>query len=159
MERVSVDVQRPCDAGHAPDDGTIAALIGDVIDATGEPGRHYEVSVRLVDEAESRDLNARYRDRDRPTNVLSFAAYDDPVPLPDDANVPLGDVVVCVPLVAQAADEQQKTVRDHWAHLVVHGTLHLLGYDHESDEDAAVMEALETRLLAERGVPDPYAAL
>jgi probable rRNA maturation factor len=111
-----------------------------------------ELSVRIVDEPEMRELNARYRHKDYPTNVLSF-----PAGLPPGVDVPLlGDIVICAPLVTREAAEQHKAPRAHWAHLLVHGTLHLLGHDHERARDAEVMEALERRILAGLKFPDPY---
>ena len=111
-----------------------------------------ELSVRIVDEPEMRALNARYRHKDYPTNVLSF-----PAGLPPGVDVPLlGDIVVCAPVVNREAAEQHKAARAHWAHMLVHGTLHLLGHDHERARDAAVMEALEVRILAGLKFPDPY---
>lgn len=112
-----------------------------------------ELTVRLVDEGESRDLNQRYRGKDAPTNVLSFAAE-----LPEGVDLPLlGDIVICAPLVAAEAREQGKAERAHWAHLTVHGVLHLQGYDHQQEADAVAMEALEIEVLASLGIGDPYA--
>jgi probable rRNA maturation factor len=111
-----------------------------------------ELTIRIVDEDESRALNRRYRDRDYPTNVLSFPA-DLPAELALDL---LGDVVICAPRVAEEAREQGKSEPAHWAHLTVHGVLHLLGYDHQDESDAREMEALEIRLLASLGYDDPY---
>ena len=111
-----------------------------------------ELSVRIVDEPEMRALNARYRHKDYATNVLSFAAG-----LPPDVQVPLlGDIVICAPVVKREAAEQHKAPRAHWAHMVVHGTLHLLGHDHERAREAAAMEALERRILSDLKFPDPY---
>jgi len=111
-----------------------------------------ELTLRLVDEAESRELNSRYRGKDGPTNVLSF-----PAGLPPDLDIPLlGDVVICAPLVQREAEEQHKPVEAHWAHLVIHGVLHLLGYDHQDEQDAREMETLEVDLLFSLGFPDPY---
>ncbi len=111
-----------------------------------------EVSVYIVDEAESQELNAQYRGKDKPTNVLSF-----PADIPDEVGVPLlGDLVICAPVVAREAQEQSKTLEAHWAHMLVHGTLHLLGYDHVEDDEADVMEALETRLITQLKFPAPY---
>ena len=111
-----------------------------------------ELAVRIVDEAESRELNRTYRGKDRPTNVLSF-----PMPAPPGVPVQsLGDLVICAPLVAREAQEQGKSLEAHWAHLVVHGVLHLLGHDHERPEAAEAMEALEVRILAGLGYPNPY---
>ncbi len=113
-----------------------------------EPG---ELCVRVVDDKESQTLNASYRGIDKPTNVLSFPADVD---LPD-ANV-LGDVVICAPIVEFEAAEQNKNVADHYAHMVVHGILHLMGYDHESEGQAEQMEQLEVTILGELGIADPY---
>ncbi len=109
-----------------------------------------ELTIRLVDEAEGRELNHTWRQKDYATNVLSFPAELLDIPL-------LGDLVICVPVVAREAAEQGKKLEAHWAHLVIHGCLHLLGYDHIDDEEAEEMEALERELLAELGHPDPYA--
>jgi len=111
-----------------------------------------ELSIRVVDEQEGAALNARYRGKDYATNVLSFPAELPPgVPLPV-----MGDLVMCAAVVAREAAAQGKPVEAHWAHLTVHGCLHLLGYDHEDDGQAAEMEPLETAILAELGFPDPY---
>lgn len=116
---------------------------------------HSEVSVRVVDEDEGRRLNSQYRGKDKATNVLSFPTGDDLV-LPENEPRPLGDLVLCAPVVAREALDQGKELASHWAHLLVHGTLHLLGYDHQQASDAAEMEALEISILAEQGVPNPY---
>ena len=112
-----------------------------------------ELTIRLVDEPEGRELNHTWRHKDYATNVLSF-----PADVPDELlDIPLlGDLVICAPVVAREAAEQGKPVEAHWAHLVIHGCLHLLGYDHIEDEEAEEMEALERELLAELGHPDPY---
>lgn len=111
-----------------------------------------EVTIRMVDADESRDLNRDYRGRDRPTNVLSF-----PFEAPPGIELPLlGDLVICHPLVMQEALEQDKRLEDHYAHLVVHGTLHLLGYDHIEETDAETMEQLERDILATLSIADPY---
>jgi probable rRNA maturation factor len=112
-----------------------------------------EVSVYIVDDEESQELNAQYRGKDKPTNVLSF-----PADLPEEVEIPLlGDLVVCAPVVEREAAEQGKTLAAHWAHMLVHGSLHLLGYDHIEDTEAEAMEALETRIIIELGFPAPYA--
>ena len=111
-----------------------------------------ELAIRIVDADEGRALNRDYRGKDYATNVLSFEAE-----LPPDLKLPLiGDMVICAPVVAREAAEQGKRERDHWAHLTVHGTLHLLGYDHLVEAEAVAMEALETRILARLGIADPY---
>lgn len=112
-----------------------------------------ELSIRLVGTREGRTLNREYRSRDYATNVLSF-----PVELPRGIVLPLiGDLVICAPVVAREAREQDKPLRDHYAHMTVHGVLHLIGYDHVEDAEAERMEALERRALAGLGIADPYA--
>ncbi len=112
-----------------------------------------ELTVRLVDREESAELNQRFRSREGPTNVLSFAAE-----LPEGIDLPfLGDIVICAPLVAEEAVERAREPVAHWAHLVIHGVLHLRGYDHQDETGAERMEALEVRLLDSLGFPDPYA--
>ena len=111
-----------------------------------------EMTVRIVDEAESHALNLNYRGKDRPTNVLSF-----PFECPDEVELPLlGDLVICRQVVEREAQEQEKSVMAHWAHMVVHGSLHLLGYDHIEDDEAEEMESLETQIMTGMGFADPY---
>ena len=112
-----------------------------------------EISIRIVDKAEISELNQQYRNKVGPTNVLSF-----PCDLPEGVDVPLlGDIVISAPTVSEEAQAQSKTELAHWAHLLVHGTLHLLGYDHITDEEATEMEQLEIQILQAFGYPDPYA--
>ena len=113
-----------------------------------------ELTVRIVDENESAALNSRYRGKKGPTNVLSFRA--EPPPGAAEELLPFGDVVICAAVVEREAREQGKPLAAHWAHMVVHGALHLQGYDHERARDAAAMEARERALLAKLGFPDPY---
>ena len=109
----------------------------------------------MVDEEEGRTLNHQYRDKDYATNVLTFALNEGEDSI---AGLPLfGDIVLTAPVVAREADEQGKSIEAHYAHLTVHGVLHLQGHDHQSDEEAEAMESLETRILARLGYPDPYA--
>jgi len=115
-----------------------AALLADAV-----------VTVRFVEAIEGRALNAEFRGKDYPTNVLTFV-YDDEQPR-------AGDIVLCAPVVRKEADAQGKSLAAHYAHLVVHGMLHLQGFDHERADEAAVMEARETAILARLGLPDPYA--
>ncbi|AJO88039.1 rRNA maturation RNase YbeY [Haemophilus influenzae] len=113
-----------------------------------------EMTVRIVDEAESHELNLTYRGKDRPTNVLSF-----PFECPDEVELPLlGDLVICRQVVEREAAEQEKPLMAHWAHMVVHGCLHLLGYDHIEDDEAEEMESLETQIMQGLGFDDPYLA-
>lgn len=108
--------------------------------------------VRVVDERESRELNKCYRGRNQPTNVLSFP-FEAPAVA---ASNHLGDLVICAPVVAREAQEQHKPVAHHWAHMVIHGVLHLRGYDHEDDTSATQMESLEKQILEQLGIDDPY---
>ena len=116
-----------------------------------------EIGIACVDNDESHKLNLEYRGKDKPTNVLSF-----PSDLPDEMaqildTFPIGDLVICIPVVLNEAIEQQKTPIEHFTHMLVHGTLHLMGYDHEtSEEDAEEMEALEVEILKKLGFDDPY---
>lgn len=111
-----------------------------------------EVTIRIVGNAESQQLNFDYRGKDKPTNVLSF-----PFQCPPGIELPLlGDLVICAPVVAQEAQQQNKTLSAHWAHMVVHGCLHLLGFDHINDDDAEQMEAEEVTILQQLGFTNPY---
>ncbi|WAT04850.1 rRNA maturation RNase YbeY [Rouxiella badensis] len=114
-----------------------------------------EVTIRIVDEAESHELNMTYRGKDKPTNVLSF-----PFEAPPGMEMPLlGDLVICRQVVEQEAREQNKALNAHWTHMVVHGSLHLLGYDHIEEEEAEEMEAIEIEIMQSLGHPDPYLLL
>jgi probable rRNA maturation factor len=123
------------------------------------------VTIRIVDADESSTLNSRYRDNSNPTNVLAFPAGEPAVQLPagadgedmeDMEDMELGDLVMCLDVVSREAAEQHKQLEAHFAHLAVHGTLHLVGYDHQADAEAEVMESLETRILETLGFDDPY---
>ena len=111
-----------------------------------------ELTIRIVDEAESQTLNSSYRGKDKPTNVLSF-----PFEAPPVIDIPLlGDLIICAPVVELEAKQQNKSLQAHWAHMVVHGCLHLLGYDHIQDAEAEEMESLETQLVESLGFNNPY---
>jgi probable rRNA maturation factor len=143
---VQVDLQKRVRA-WAPRRSEIAAWAGE---ALGRRAANREVSVRLVGRPESRKLNAHYRGKDYATNVLSFPAS------PAASEVALGDLVICPPVLRIEAREQRKTLRAHWAHLVVHGALHLIGYDHEREDDARRMERREVAVLRRLGFTNPY---
>jgi len=111
-----------------------------------------DIAIRVVDEKEGRALNKHYRGKDYATNVLSF-----PAELPEGVTLPiLGDLVICAPVVAREAVDQGKALSAHYAHLTIHGVLHLLGLDHDNDTEALVMEAIEREILADMGHQDPY---
>ena len=148
---VQVDVQRRVRA-WSPPRGEIAAW------ASGALGRRAagrELGVRVVGPAESKRLNSHYRGKHKPTNVLSFPAPEIPGAAASGAR-PLGDLVICPQVLRSEAREQNKSLRAHWAHLVVHGTLHLIGYDHELDADATRMERREITVLRRLGFANPY---
>jgi len=143
-----VDVQKATDFQPLPGLRDFRLWVAAALQDTGDA----ELTVRLVDETESRELSSRYRGKDAPTNVLSF-----PAELPPGIDIPLlGDIVICAPLVHQEAMAQGKPVQAHWAHLVIHGVLHLLGHDHQDEQEAAVMESLEVKLLVSLGYANPY---
>jgi probable rRNA maturation factor len=153
-----VIIQRRSRAAHVPSDAQFRRWAAAAAD--GSPGG-WAITLRIVGEVAARRFNARYRAQDRATNVLSFRAE-----LPEtilasleeaSETRPLGDIVMCAPLVQSEARQQGKPVAAHWAHLVVHGVLHLLGYDHEHAGEARAMEAREAGVLAALGLPDPYA--
>ncbi len=140
--RLSLAVQYASAAQHLPTRAQLRRWIKAAL------RRDAAMTLRIVDEAEGRELNRSYRGKDYATNVLTFV-YDDTATLS-------GDVVICAPVVEREAREQGKDLAAHYAHLAIHAALHLQGYDHESDADAAEMEALETGLMLELRFPDPY---
>ncbi len=146
---LDVEVQYEADDGPAPDAASIRRWVAEVMRGRREAA---ELTVRVVGLDEMRRLNSVYRQRDKPTNVLSF-----PADLPAELGLPLlGDIVICAAVVAEQARAQGKPGRAHWAHMVVHGALHLLGYDHNGPQEAQRMESLEIEILARLGFPDPY---
>lgn len=150
MSALTVDFQNAFDGQDVPEESLFQAW-AQAAWLEQEPS---EVTIRIVDVDEGQALNHQYRGKDKPTNVLSF-----PFEAPAGITVPLaGDLVICAPVVEGEAREQFKSSAAHWAHMVVHGMLHLQGYDHINDEDAEPMEALEIRLLAKFGIGNPYAA-
>ena len=146
---LQVDIQKRVSA-WTPRRADIASWASE---ALGRRAANAEISVRLVGRAEGRKLNAQYRGKDYATNVLSFPAA--PAAANDDST-PLGDLVICPPVLRAEALEQRKPLRAHWAHLVVHGSLHLIGYDHERDADARRMERREIAVLRRLGFTNPY---
>jgi len=152
---LTVDVQVACDDA-VPAEADVRKWVSAAYGRSGRAVNHpCEIAVRIVDVEEIRTLNELYRKKDVATNVLSFPGGD-MVGLPDDATRMLGDIVICASIVAGEAAEQSKELADHWAHMLVHGTLHLLGFDHNTDIEAAEMEALETSILASGDISNPY---
>ncbi len=146
---IELDIQHACDAQKLPS----AAQLQSWVDIALEHyEKDFELTIRIVEISESQALNLQYREKDKPTNVLSF-----PFEVPEGIELNLlGDLVVCADIVAKEAKEQHKKLNHHWAHMVIHGCLHLLGYDHIDDDEAREMETLETRLLKELNITDPY---
>ncbi|RZQ56497.1 rRNA maturation RNase YbeY [Pseudidiomarina tainanensis] len=152
MNHVTIDVQIACTAAELPSEASFEAWVEAVLhhlNSTTET----ELTLRIVDPEEGLALNQQYRNKAYATNVLSFP-FESPIPLPINL---LGDLVICADVVAQEAREQNKPLIAHWAHMVVHGTLHLLGYDHIEDDEAEHMEQLERDILKALGYADPYA--
>jgi probable rRNA maturation factor len=148
---VALEIQRASGSKRLPTRARLAAFAEAAL--AGRRDRAGLV-VRLVDEPESQALNRQYRGIDKPTNVLSFP-FEAP---PKVRSRHIGDLVICAPVVEREATEQGKPLEAHWAHMVVHGVLHLLGYDHGTDADAETMEALEIAILGRLGFPNPYEA-
>ena len=150
---IELEVQRATTLASVPDDEKFqlwvdAALAG--------KSRQFALSIRIVDEPEAQRFNRDYRNKDYATNVLSFPA-ELPEGLPAEIRQSqMGDLLICAAVVAHEAKEQRRPEMDHWAHLTIHGTLHLLGYDHEQADEADVMESLETEILAKLDISDPY---
>lgn len=117
---------------------------------------HAQISLVLYNEDEARKFNHEYRGKDYATNVLSFALNEGECWQPESTQTLIGDLIICPQVVAHEATEQNKPLMHHWAHLVIHGTLHLMGYDHIEDDEAKIMEALETQLLAQLNIANPY---
>lgn len=144
-----LDLQLAVDDSNLPTKQDFQRWVDTALSASKTP---FELTIRVVDSNESQQLNAEYRGKDKPTNVLSF-----PFEVPEGIDVNLlGDLVICAPIVKEEAIEQKKNVHDHWAHMVIHGCLHLLGFDHIDDIEAEEMEALEIEKLASLGINNPY---
>ena len=148
-QRLILEVQHASEVSDVPDEQALHAWALAALEDTPGP---VELVIRIVDEPESRTLNARYRGKDKPTNILSFP-FEAPPGI--EMNL-LGDLVICAGVVAREAREQRKLLDHHWAHMVVHGVLHLRGYNHLDDVQANIMETLEKQILKGFGIADPY---
>ena len=146
-----VDLQLAIENINHPDLDLCEKIMLEVLTAVGISDSK-ECTIRIVDEQESAALNEQYRSKQGATNVLSFP-FESPAEI--DLNL-LGDLVICAPVVIEEAQQQRKSEIQHWCHLIVHGCLHLLGYDHSDDEEAVEMEKLECRIMMKLGYPDPY---
>jgi len=148
-----IDLQLACQQTDLPSEAQFQLWVDTALaEVSSEPNQAFELTIRLVNSDESQQLNAQYRGKDKPTNVLSF-----PFEVPEGVELNLlGDLIICIEVMQQEADEQNKALFDHWAHLVIHGCLHLVGFDHISDSDAIEMESLEIAILAKLGINNPY---
>lgn len=145
-----IEIQQASAANNIPHDEQLELWLNAAVQ---EQFKTHELCLRIVDIAEITELNSLYRQKDQATNVLSF-----PADLPEGVNIPLlGDIVICAPVVEKEATEQNKTLTAHWAHMCVHGILHLQGYDHIDDTEAEIMENLEIQIMQSLGFDSPYA--
>lgn len=146
---ITLDLQHACKQENTPSIADFQTWVNAALLPYKKP---FELTIRLVNQDESQQLNHQYRSKDKPTNVLSF-----PFEVPEGIELDLlGDLIICVDVVEQEAKEQGKQLLAHWAHMVVHGCLHLLGYDHIDEQEAEEMEALETQIILGLGYSDPY---
>lgn len=161
MSQPDVAIGLEVEAGDWGDEGALEALAGRALAATfaelGTAGGQSELSILFTDDAAIQDLNREWRGKDKPTNVLSFPAF--PVEPGDPLPPMLGDIVLAFETVSSEARNEDKPFQDHLTHLLVHGLLHLLGFDHEEEEQAEAMEGLEVRILASLAISDPYGYL
>lgn len=148
-----IDIENASSCASVPDEKSFRRWVSAAL--TEQPtrlGKEVELSIRIVDEKEGAELNSRYRNKQGATNVLSF-----PANLPESLQLPLlGDLVICAPVVEREAKQQEKSADAHWAHMTIHGSLHLIGYDHIDDQDAEKMEQLETNIITNLHFPPPY---
>ena len=146
---ITLDIQRVIEDEHLPSDEDFQRWAEAALLPYNKP---FELTIRIVDVEESQSLNHTYRDKNKPTNVLSF-----PFEVPEGIEMDLlGDLIICADVVATEANEQDKTLSAHWAHMTIHGCLHLLGFDHIDDDEAEEMESLEIDILKKLGFNNPY---
>ena len=146
---IKLDVQNASSDNELPDNEMFNQW---VVSALESREQDTELTIRIVDEDESKQLNLKWRKKDYATNVLSFPMEN----LPKHTQELLGDIVVCAPVIKREAKDQGKKLIYHWAHMIIHGTLHLIGYDHNNDDEAELMENQEIAILEKLGIPDPY---
>jgi probable rRNA maturation factor len=147
-----IDLQVACTADELPSQSQLQLWVETALSTASQATQTFELTIRLVELEESQQLNSQFRGQDKPTNVLSF-----PFEVPEGLTLNLlGDLVICVDIMKNEAKSQNKKLFDHWAHLVIHGCLHLLGFDHISDAEAEEMEAIEVAALAKLNINNPY---
>ncbi|MGM0905809.1 MAG: rRNA maturation RNase YbeY [Pseudomonadota bacterium] len=152
MADLTLDYQLADGVTHAPDEDAVHAWVSATLDYLKQDSKAVELTIRIVAEQEAQELNNEFRGKDYATNVLSFP-FNSPVELPVTL---LGDLVICQSVVEKEAQDQRKSAIAHWTHMVIHGTLHLLGYDHIDDNEAEEMEQIERNILASLNISDPY---
>ena len=148
---LDLDIQRMISDPELPSDEQFETWV-DLALKEGGRENNSQLAIRIVDEDEGKKLNEQWRHKEGPTNVLSFSMSGLDLIAPEI----LGDIVICAPVVAKEAEEQSKALLLHWAHMVIHGVLHLIGYDHNTETDAKKMESLEVKIMKQLGFPDPY---
>jgi len=148
-----IDLQVACTPTKLPTKEQFQLWVDTALaEVSSKPSQDFELTIRLVNNEESQQLNKQYRGKDKPTNVLSF-----PFEVPDGIELNLlGDLIICIEVMKQEAQEQKKALFEHWAHLVIHGCLHLVGFDHISDTEALEMESIEITILEKLGISNPY---
>ncbi len=148
-----IDLQVACTPTKLPTKEQFQLWVDTALaEVSSNPNQGFELTIRLVNNEESQQLNKQYRGKDKPTNVLSF-----PFEVPDGIELNLlGDLIICIEVMKQEAQEQNKALFEHWAHLVIHGCLHLVGFDHISDSEALEMESIEISILKKLGISNPY---
>ena len=146
---IKIEIQYATEINDLPEEGLIKKWVNSSLNGYIE---NAELTIRIVDKAEGAQLNEKWRNAQGPTNVLSFPYSE----LNETTKSIQGDIVICAPVILREAAEQKKSVDAHWAHIIVHGILHLLGYDHDNENDANEMESLETSILGKLKIPDPY---
>jgi probable rRNA maturation factor len=150
---ISLDFQQASNSSSVPQRQEFESWLQQILPLFQQEA---ELTIRVVDELESQELNHQYRGKNKPTNVLSFP-FEIPEHLPEGVEIELlGDLIICAPVVEREAQEQNKALLAHWAHMTLHGCLHLLGYDHIEDKEAEEMESLEIEILQKMGFPNPY---
>ncbi|TPH12522.1 rRNA maturation RNase YbeY [Litorilituus lipolyticus] len=148
----TLDIQLACSDNNLPSNEDFQLWVDSALSAAINSESSHELTIRVVDRAEIQQLNSQYRHKDKTTNVLSF-----PFEVPEGVELNLlGDLIICSQVVADEAKSQNKALFDHWAHMVIHGCLHLVGFDHISDTDAQEMESLEIAILTKLGIDNPY---
>ncbi len=158
--RLFLDLQKAIESETIPAEKTLAQWVKTTLlleNPSLEADTEFELTIRVVDKKEIQTLNKSYRHKDKPTNVLSFPYEGFEFEVPEEVQLPLlGDLIICHDIVLEEAQQQGKTIEEHWAHMVVHGVLHLKAYDHINDDEAEQMEALEINILQHLQFPNPY---